>query len=224
MRTPGSFLSGILIGMLAALGIVFLIMNDFSPSKLIGWGDDKLSGDTIVDLTTIKDTRSSKSAKSSSALITPINQEETLQLDSVSTTQISSDSSQSFSTNNNEEIVVRRDELIKSMIVEAIRIGRPNANPRTDSLLNVFQGGQASNDDSYRLEFWQSPVNFRGFKLIRNGIITFGLDPEDVTKLFEFNGSLILRNGASYFKLYPTDRFMPYQRITDENTIKQLRS
>lgn len=224
MRTPGSFLSGILIGMLAALGIVFLIMNDFSPSKLIGWDDDKSSGDTIVDLTTSKDTRSAKSVKSFNASNSPINQEELLPFDSTSITQINSDSSQSFAPINNEEIVVRRDELIKSIVVEAIKIGKSNSNPRTDSLLNVFQGGQASNDDSYRLEFWQSPVNFRGFKLIRNGIITFGLDPEDVTKVFEFNGTLILRNGASYFKIFPTDRFMPYQRITDENTIKQLRS
>lgn len=224
MRTPGSFLSGILIGMLAALGIVFLIMNDFSPSKLIGWDDDKSSGDTIVDLTTSKDTRSAKSVKSFNASNSPINQEELLPFDSTSITQINSDSSQSFVPINNEEIVVRRDELIKSIVVEAIKIGKSNSNPRTDSLLNVFQGGQASNDDSYRLEFWQSPVNFKGFKLIRNGIITFGLDPEDVTKVFEFNGTLILRNGASYFKIFPTDRFMPYQRITDENTIKQLRS
>jgi hypothetical protein len=224
MRTPGSFLSGILIGMLAALGIVFLIMNDFSPSKLIGWGDEKSSGDTIVDLTAVKETRSNKFAKAYNASNSPINQEETLPLDSTSSAQINSDSSQSSAAINSEEIVVRRDELIKSIVIEATRIGKPNTNPKSDSLLNVFQGGQASNDDSYRLEFWQSPVNFRGFKLIRNGIITFGLDPEDVTKLFEFNGTLILRNGASFFKLYPTDRFMPYQRITDENTIKQLRS
>lgn len=224
MRTPGSFLSGILIGMLAALGIVFLIMNDFSPSKLIGWDDDKSSGDTIVDLTTIKDTPPNKSAKSYNASNSSFNQEELLPFDSTSVTQINSDSSQSSTSINNEEIVVRRDELIKSIVIEAIKIGKSNSNPKTDSLINVFQGGQASNDDSYRLEFWQSPVNFRGFKLIRNGIITFGLDPEDVTKLYEFNGTLILRNGASYFKLYPTDRFMPYQRITDENTIKQLRS
>jgi hypothetical protein len=224
MRTPGSFLSGILIGMLAALGIVFLMMNDFSPSKLFGFDDNKSSGDTIVDLTDIKNTRSSKSAKAYNAATTPINQEEILPFDSSSIAQINADSSQFSTPVNNEEIVVRRDELIKSMVIEAIRIGKPNANPKTDSLINIFQGGQASNDDSYRLEFWQSPVNFKGFKLIRNGIITFGLNPEDVTRLFEFNGSLILRNGATYFKLYPTDRFMPYQRITDENTIKQLRS
>lgn len=224
MRTPGSFLSGILIGMLAALGIVFLIMNDFSPAKLIGWGDEKSSGDTIVDLTAVKETRSNKSAKAYGASNSLINQEETLPLDSTSIAQMNADSSQSSETINSEEIVVRRDELIKSIVIEATRIGKPSTNPKSDSLLNVFQGGQASNDDSYRLEFWQSPVNFRGFKLIRNGIITFGLDPEDITKLFEYNGTLILRNGASYFKLYPTDRFMPYQRITDENTIKQLRS
>lgn len=223
MRTPGSFLSGILIGMLAALGIVFLMMNDFSPSKLFGFGDKKSSGDTIVDLTATKETRVFKYNK---PLTTNERQYETDDALNQDSTISISNAVDSLKTNsiNNEEIVVRRDELLKSMLIEATLIGKPVSSAKSDSLLILFQGGQASNDNNYRVEFWQSPVNFKGFKLIRNGIITFGLDPEDVTRLFEFNGSLILRNGASYFKLYPTDRFMPYQRITDENTIKQLRS
>lgn len=223
MRTPGSFLSGILIGMLAALGIVFLLMNDFSPVKLLGFGDKKSSRDTIVDLTSTKETRVLRYNKPLTTIERQYETNDASNLDSTISISNAVDSSKTNSVNN-EEIVVRRDELLKSLLVEAIVIGKPIPSAKSDSLLNLFQGGQASNDNNYRVEFWQSPVNFRGFKLIRNGIITFGLDPEDVTRLFEFNGTLILRNGATYFKLYPTDRFMPYQRITDENTIKQLRS
>jgi len=113
---------------------------------------------------------------------------------------------------------------LKSILIEASVIGKSSQSIKTDSLLNVFQGGQNTNENTFRLEFWQSPVNFKGFKLIRNGIISFGLDPEDITKLFDLNGTLILRSGNFFYRIYPTDRFMPYQRITDENTIKQLRS
>ncbi len=222
MRTPGSFLSGILFGMLAAIGIVFLIMNDFSPSRLFGSDADKSSTDTLVDLTNQVEPRSLKTNKPSTAAINPSTSEEGLFADSTFVAPSIIDTSVALS-NSNEEIVVRRDELLKSITIEASVIGKPNQSSKTDSLLNVFQGGQTADERIFRLEFWQSPVNFKGFKLIRNGIISFGLDPEDMTKLFDFNGTLILRSGSLFFRLYPTDRFMPYQRITDENTIKQLR-
>jgi hypothetical protein len=223
MRTPGSFLSGILFGMLAAIGIVFLIMNDFSPSRLFGSNENNSSIDTIVDLTNEFESKSRKSNKSNPSTTIPSNYQEGTFIDSSFIAPSTSDSLATTS-NINEEIVVRRDELLKSIMIEASIIGKSNQSVKTDSLLNVFQGGQNANENIFRLEFWQSPVNFKGFKLIRNGIISFGLDPEDITKLFDLNGTLILRSGSFYYRLYPTDRFMPYQRISDENTIKQLRS
>lgn len=223
MRTPGSFLSGILFGMLAAIGIVFLIMNDFSPSRLFGSNENNSSIDTIVDLTTEFESKSRKVNKSTPLTPSPSNYQEGTFIDSSSLAPSSTDSLASTS-NTNEEIVVRRDEFLKSILIEASVIGKSSQSIKTDSLLNVFQGGQNTNENTFRLEFWQSPVNFKGFKLIRNGIISFGLDPEDITKLFDLNGTLILRSGNFFYRIYPTDRFMPYQRITDENTIKQLRS
>ncbi len=223
MRTPGSFLSGILFGMLAAIGIVFLIMNDFSPSRLFGSNENNSSIDTIVDLTTEFESKSRKVNKSTPLTPSPSNYQEGTFADSSFIAPSSTDSLPSTS-NTNEEIVVRRDELLKSILIEASIIGKPSQSIKTDSLLNVFQGGQNTNENTFRLEFWQSPVNFKGFKLIRNGIISFGLNPEDITKLFDLNGTLILRSGNFFYRIYPTDRFMPYQRITDENTIKQLRS
>jgi len=223
MRTPGSFLSGILFGMLPAIGIVFLIMNDFSPSRLFGSNENNSSIDTIVDLTTEFESKSRKVNKSTPLTPSPSNYQEGTFIDSSSLAPSSTDSLASTS-NTNEEIVVRRDEFLKSILIEASVIGKSSQSIKTDSLLNVFQGGQNTNENTFRLEFWQSPVNFKGFKLIRNGIISFGLDPEDITKLFDLNGTLILRSGNFFYRIYPTDRFMPYQRITDENTIKQLRS
>jgi hypothetical protein len=212
MRTPGSFLSGILFGMLAAIGIVFLIMNDFSPSRLFGSNENNSSIDTIVDLTTEFESKSRKVNKSTPLTPSPSNYQEGTFADSSFLAPSSTDSLATTS-NTNEDIVVRRDELLKSILIEASVIGKPSQSIKTDSLLNVFQGGQNTNENTFRLEFWQSPVNFKGFKLIRNGIISFGLDPEDITKLFDLNGTLILRSGNFF-----------YRRITDENTIKQLRS
>jgi len=223
MRTPGSFLSGILFGMLAAIGIVFLIMNDFSPSRLFGSNENNSSMDTIVDLTAEFDSKSRKVNKSTPSIPNPSNYQEGTFIDSSFIAPSTTDSLATTSSTN-EEIVVRRDELLKSILIEASVIGKPSQSIKTDSLLNVFQGGQSTNENTYRLEFWQSPVNFKGFKLIRNGITSFGLDPEDITKLFDLNGTLILRSGNLFYRIYPTDRFMPYQRVTDENTIKQLRS
>ena len=54
MRSPASrtfsFLSGILIGMLAAVGMMYLILNQYNPMQMFYKSESTADSDTIVDM------------------------------------------------------------------------------------------------------------------------------------------------------------------------------
>ena len=223
MRSSGSFLSGLLIGVLTSLGIVILYALDFSP---IHWFKESSpapeKADTVIDLTL----RRSSSAQRSKNFAVETKKEEESFSDSLISTPTDSNSAstaQSLSETTNEEIVVMRDELIRTLFLDAQTIGK-NTGTRSDSLIQTLQGGSAGKPGNYRIEIWRSPVNFRGYRLLRTSVITFGLDPDAPLKLYDFNNALYLRRGASVFKLQLTDKFLPFQPVNDEAILKQLRS
>jgi hypothetical protein len=123
---------------------------------------------------------------------------------------------------NSEDIIVKRDELIESRVVKLTVINRNVAKGKTDSLIHVFQGS-SSQSPEYRIEFWHSPINYRGFKFIRNAIVTFGLDPNESSRLFLLDDSIYLKHGISVYRLFMTEKFEPFSKVIDENLIKQLR-
>lgn len=223
MRSSGSFLSGLLIGVLTSLGIVILYALDFSP---IHWFKESSpapeKADTVIDLTL----RRSPSAQRSKNYALEAKKEEESFSDSLISTTTDSNAT-SIAPNpvetTNEEIVVMRDELIRTLFLDAQIVGK-NPGTRSDSLIQTLQGGSAGKPGNYRVEIWRSPVNFRGYRLLRTSVITFGLDPEAPLKLYDFNNTIYLRSGATVFKLQLTDKFIPFQPVTDEAILKQLRS
>jgi hypothetical protein len=217
MRSSGSFISGILIGVLAAFGIFFLWQLGFD---WLPFGDTKSGhqdADTIVDLT-LKRTSSrvvqgSKRNTKSSAWEQGISQ--------FSDSAFVSNDTASISSENAETIVVRRDELLSATAVTLVSL---SALSKTDTLLTLFQGGDPSMSPQIRIEFWKSPVNFRGYKFIRNTLVTFGLDPQDQVKVFFDSGVFYLQTGGAIFRLNQTDRFLPFSIVAEESLPKQIRS
>jgi hypothetical protein len=123
---------------------------------------------------------------------------------------------------NSEEIIVKRDELIETRVLKLSVVNRNAAKGKTDSLISVFQGSGGQSIE-YRIEFWRSPINYRGFKFVRNAIVTFGLDPSETSRLFLVEDKFYLKHGISVYRLITTEKFEPFSKVIDENLIKQLR-
>jgi hypothetical protein len=224
MKSSGTrtitFLSGIFLGMLAALGLVFLLLNDFNPIRFFENGDGVNSNDTVV----VNQSGKIKQSRNSSKIQKPVsNLEISLAEDSSIQLAAQSDSQQlEGQVLSNDDIIVKRDELISSYPLTLIVQDKQVARTKSDSLLRNFQGDSNKPID-YRIEFWKSPVNFKGFKFVRNAIIVFGLDPQDPVKLYSLDDKLFLKQGTQVYKLHITEKFEAFSKVTEENTLKQLR-
>jgi hypothetical protein len=217
-----SFFSGILIGVLAGLGLVFLLLNGFNPYSVFNSGDDPDPRDTLVDLRQNSRTETLGKRKAESETtqeITPVFND-TLQSDLEQDSALL-DRSDDISLVT-EEIVVKRDELLETRELKLIALDKNSSKNKTDSLIKVFQGA-SSNAIGYRIEFWRSPINYRGFKFVRNAIVTFGLDPREISRLYQLEDKIYLRHGSFVYRLFITETFDSFSRVSDDNLIKQLR-
>lgn len=211
-----SFVSGVLLGMLAAIGLVFLIMNDFNPLNLVNEKGETNSGDTLVDLRNNKASTARKNRKNNSTLqkegITNENDSFAIQNDT-ETVKISL---------TDEDIIVRRDELLESRSLELIVLDGKAKSNKSDSLLKLIDNN-GSEKTQFKIEFWKSPINYRGFKMIRNNIIAFGLETSENCKLFSYEQQYYLKHGNFVYKIYLTSDFQSFTKINDESIIKLMR-
>ena len=211
-----SFVSGVLLGMLAAIGLVFLIMNDFNPLNLVNDKEETNSGDTLVDLRNNKAPTTRKNRKNNSTLqkedYTNKNDSFAFQNDT-ETVKISL---------TDEDIIVRRDELLESRSLELIVLDGKAKSNKSDSLLKLIDNN-GNEKTQFKIEFWKSPINYRGFKMIRNNIIAFGLETSENCKLFSYEQQYYLKHGSSIYKVYLTSDFQSFTKINDESIIKLMR-
>jgi hypothetical protein len=212
MRQPGgrsiAFVSGLMIGMLSALGIVFLLMNDLDPIKFSYRNPFGSQADTIVDRT------------SKTPVITSINKSKPKALppsaDSLEPEPIASDSLliQERILLPDENMIIRRDELIETKTIDASRIQtKESSRQKNDSLIRQFSENPPQEEQRYKVEYWKSPVNFKGYRLIRNSLVLFGLSPEVPLTLQQTNDYLLLRYGKQTYKLQPTESFEPLPKV-----------
>lgn len=213
---PFSFVSGILLGMLAAIGLVFLIFNDFNPLNLVSDKSAYTSNDTLVDLRDNKGIRSKKNKKNK--LLLP----KEIAVETSDSFAEEKDTSTVKISPNDENIIVRRDELVESKIVELIYLDGKQKATKSDSLLKIMENTSAEKSQ-FKIEFWKSPINYRGFKMIRNNIIAFGLETGESSKLYSYEQQYYFKQGNSVYKIYQTSDFESFSRVTDESILKLMR-
>ena len=67
------------------------------------------------------------------------------------------------------------------------------------------------------MEFWKSPINYKGYKMANRKILLYGLIPttENIS-LHESNDSIFLNYNNDKFFLKNTFEFKPYTKIPKE--------
>ena len=196
MRSPASrtfsFLSGILIGMLAAVGMMYLILNQYNPMRMFYKSDSPADSDTIVDMRKL----ATQKGKSTTVIF---NKEKKAKEENAL------DSSLNMVSETNEEpIVVKRDELIASYDLKLILASESNSD-RQDSLINLLQGG--SPVEWFRLDLFRSPLNFTGYKMTGSKIIVYGLGPDVKFKLYKYRSAYYLKADQKIYRLVENDDY-----------------
>jgi hypothetical protein len=211
MRGPASFITGIVIGLAASAALFYLFKRSGGDGNSVS-DDSLLKADTLIDKRLLDKRPTGKQIKvrnNSNFNAAEYNSEETL---------ISDSSVADTAAMVTDEVFVRRDEMIKSVSIELSSL-----QTNSDSLIAIFLEESSTGRASVNIEFWRSPVNFRGFKFIRNTVVAFGLDTEEPATAALYNGELYIKSGTVVYRMYPTARFKPLQQITDGALLKSIK-
>ena len=95
---------------------------------------------------------------------------------------------------------------------------------KRDSLLQVVS--DVKNDvpvSSLSVEYWKSPLNYRGYKMAKNKIILYGILSEDDLKIYRFDGNTYIKNSSGAYKLEYSGDFKQLEKIVDERVLLVLK-
>lgn len=116
-----------------------------------------------------------------------------------------------------DEIIIRKDELLGQKV---LAVSNPDHPEENDS---VTGKPAADNPRSYiTVEFWKSPLNYRGYKFSRNKLVVFGLETNDIESVFKTDNSIYLKTAIGLFRIEPSTDFRQMERVTDESLISKM--
>jgi|SRR6185436_10072030 len=135
-----------------------------------------------------------------------------------------------------EDIVIKKDQLL---ITAALPVNEKpaeqksqEADPATGTTQNVAEKlnpaaglpvDERTGSTLLQVEFWVSPVNYRGYKMSKNKLILFGIEEPDAVKLFRLSDNLYMKYGNDFFRLVNTFDFLSYQRLKDADVPLAIR-
>ncbi len=73
-----------------------------------------------------------------------------------------------------------------------------------------------------RVEFWKSPLNYKGYKMSRGKVVLYGLAPVPNATIYtlDYNNFLVINQTA--FRVEYTDDYKPFERVSDKAILKKL--
>ncbi len=130
-------------------------------------------------------------------------------------------------TTGDSNVVVMTDQMVGYRTVAFTNLDssmRSSAAKVSDSLIGELNDEAPQGDNSsYRVEFWESPINLKGYKMSIGKLILFGINSTEPVKIVRYNGTVYIITGQETYKAQFTDDFRPYEKVTDKNLIKRLR-
>jgi hypothetical protein len=122
-----------------------------------------------------------------------------------------------------ENVIVKKDELISVKTFEAYSLSEDAASTGIkDSLLEKVSGVNQSNSSQYKIEFWRSPLNYKGYKMSKNLIVLFGFFDKDQYQVYRFEDDVFLKHYQNVYHLKNTGDFKPMEKVADESILRAL--
>ncbi len=118
-------------------------------------------------------------------------------------------------------LFVKKDELLYTKNIKLIQIsgGKGALDTAMAKAADVDPQGLPT---VFQVEFWKSPINYKGYKLGKGKIVLFGIYHSDDISLLAIGNSLFLKNRNYFFALEPTEEFYGFSPVTDKNLLAQL--
>lgn len=113
-----------------------------------------------------------------------------------------------------DDIVIAQDRLLFRTLIHVSNdsLFAGDATMNIDSLL-IDDWNKYPANEAYRVEFWASPINYRGYKLQKDKLILFGIEHFEDVSLWRINQKLYLRYHDKYYLLQESIDFRQLQGI-----------
>lgn len=126
-----------------------------------------------------------------------------------------------------DDIVVRKDELLSTKTMDVFNLNATaNRTTAKDSLLQRISGikdDKNSEKQMFNVEFWSSPLNYKGYKLGKYKMVLYGIASADGLKIYKLDDEIYLKYQSLVYHLEYSADFRQYERITDESIISKLK-
>lgn len=126
---------------------------------------------------------------------------------------------------NTDDIVVKKEVLLQQLTTKVVKpssSGHQTPNKQIDSLLHKNSNIKTVDRDVYKIEYWESPIHYKGYKLANNKLVLYGLEPDFKNQLVLLEDHLYFRHETGLFLIEPTFNSKPFKMVNDELIIQQL--
>ena len=108
------------------------------------------------------------------------------------------------------DISISREVLEKSVWIDILVI---EENEEGDSLVKEMMGIKESMPKNMLVEFWQSPLNFSGYKLSKSKLVMYGMPSQLAYKLYRNKSGYYLSTQNVFYELKETEAFLSYKEV-----------
>lgn len=123
-----------------------------------------------------------------------------------------------------ENFIVRKDELLETKNLQIVNLQNEETTNGPDSLLEKVSGIKNNkSSSSLNVEFWQSPINYKGYKMTKNKVVLFGIIPDESIKFFHLDDNIFMKHNQNCYRLFFTDDFRQFEKVTDASIIAKLK-
>jgi len=111
---------------------------------------------------------------------------------------------------NDEDLSISREKLIRGVRLPVIYLTQPEVK---DSALKESLGIEEVQAKTIFVEFWESPLNFEGYKLSKKKLIVYGMSPQFDYKLYKRDSEYYFAFQNVYYKMKETQDFLPFSEV-----------
>lgn len=112
-----------------------------------------------------------------------------------------------------DDLTIRREKVIKKITLPVIYLSEPE---EKDTLIKEMLGIEEKPVKSVVVEFWESPLNFSGYKLSRKKLVVYGLSPQHDYSFYRKENDYYLSDQKVYYQLKQTQDFLKYVEVSKD--------
>lgn len=224
------FIIGILVGLIVAGGFFIFKLDDyFKELSFYKSVSNTFSSDQKTEETSPKEEvvpkANEKKKKKKVEVITVDENGEDVKVEKLDTNKVVKDSL-TLENPNTDDVLVRKDELLSTKTLEVLNLDPVAKMNGKDSLLQKVSGikdDRSTAKQYLNIEFWSSPLNYKGYKMSKYKLILYGVSSPEGLKIFKLDEVTYLKSASFVYRLDATGEFKPYERITDESILNRLK-